>query len=83
MKGKVYVIFAKTPETKQKWMEAFLRERERVREDKEKGLTNSHSHLVQRNCIQFTSGMICDTTRALFTRIALIRIGIRFSAVHV
>ena len=41
MKGKVYVIYVKTPETKQKWMDAFLRERERVREDKEKGLTST------------------------------------------
>ncbi len=35
-KDKWYVIYAKTAELKAKWMDAFRRERERVREDEEK-----------------------------------------------
>ena len=36
-KGKVYIIYAKTAEAKRKWMEAFQKEKERVREDRERG----------------------------------------------
>ena len=36
-KDKWYIIYAKTPESKQEWMEAFDRERQRVKEDEEKG----------------------------------------------
>ena len=36
-KDKWYVIYAKTPEIKAQWMEAFVRERERIRDDQENG----------------------------------------------
>lgn len=36
-KDKWYIIYAKSPEIKQQWMEAFKREREKVKEDEEKG----------------------------------------------
>ena len=35
--NKWYVIFAKSPQVKDEWMRAFQRERERVKEDEEKG----------------------------------------------
>ena len=37
MKDKVYIIYAKTAKAKRKWMEAFQKEKERVREDRERG----------------------------------------------
>ena len=36
-KDKWYIIFAKTPEIKKEWMEAFEQERQRVQEDTDKG----------------------------------------------
>ena len=36
-KGKDYVIYAKSPEVKMKWMEAFRKEKERVAQDKDSG----------------------------------------------
>ena len=35
--NKWYVIYAKTPHLKEDWMEALKKERERVKEDEEKG----------------------------------------------
>ena len=37
-KGKDYIIFAKSPEVKMKWMEAFQREKERVAQDRDTGM---------------------------------------------
>ena len=36
-KGKDYIIFAKSPEVKSKWMDAFQREKDRVAQDKATG----------------------------------------------
>ena len=49
-KDKWYVIFAKSPEEKQQWMEAFKRERERVMEDEEKGGCVGERSCVGRSC---------------------------------
>lgn len=35
--NKWYIIYAKTPQLKEDWMEALKKERERVKEDEEKG----------------------------------------------
>jgi hypothetical protein len=35
--NKWYIIYAKSPQAKEDWMNAFVRERERVKEDEEKG----------------------------------------------
>ena len=35
--NKWYIIYAKTPQVKEEWMRAFERERDRVREDQERG----------------------------------------------
>ena len=45
-KGKDYVIYAKTSEAKEKWMDAFERARERVREDRENGKTANYSESI-------------------------------------
>ena len=46
-KDKWYIIFAKTPETKNEWMKAFEIERKRVTDDKEKGGQNlSYSNFL-------------------------------------
>ncbi len=37
IKDKWYIIYARNPQVKEQWMNAFQRERERVREDEEKG----------------------------------------------
>ena len=36
-KDKWYIIYAKTPEIKKEWMDAFQRERRRVQDDSDKG----------------------------------------------
>ena len=46
-KGKDYIIFAKSPEVKSKWMDAFRREKERVAQDKASGIADSGSGVHQ------------------------------------
>lgn len=38
--NKWYIIYAKSQQVKEEWMKAFQRERERVKEDEEKGINN-------------------------------------------
>lgn len=40
-KDKWYIIYAKTLEVKKNWMDAFLQERKRVREDHDKGMLHA------------------------------------------
>ena len=44
--NKWYVIFAKSPQVKEEWMNAFQKERERVKEDEEKGKKILHGLCV-------------------------------------
>ena len=36
----------KNPQVKDEWMKAFQRERERVKEDDEKGKLKTHTHII-------------------------------------
>ena len=45
-KDKWYIIYAKTLETKQEWMDAFRRERTRVLEDHDKGMLYHYTKII-------------------------------------
>lgn len=53
--NKWYIIYAKSPQVKEEWMKAFQSERERVKEDEEKGIKNQFkpAHFFFLYCIGF------------------------------